>query len=81
MSMLALARLNATVIATNHLEPFLMTNLLLETPEVSAPARIINLASKGPSFFPCLKIEFDNLNEKAVWKRLWDESARLVQLD
>jgi NAD(P)-dependent dehydrogenase (short-subunit alcohol dehydrogenase family) len=34
-------------IAVNHLAPFLMTNLLLETIKTSAPARIINVSSES----------------------------------
>lgn len=51
-----------TIFATNHLGPFLMTNLLLDTLKASAPARIITIASKGLLTYPFLNIEFDNLN-------------------
>jgi NAD(P)-dependent dehydrogenase (short-subunit alcohol dehydrogenase family) len=46
-----------TTFAVNTLAPFLLTNLLLDTLQSSAPARVINVASKMQS----KKIEFDNL--------------------
>ena len=51
-----------TVFATNHVNIFLMTNLLLDTLKKSAPSRIITVASKGLISYPFLDIEFDNLN-------------------
>lgn len=51
-----------TVFATNHVNIFLMTQLLLETLKKSAPSRIITVASKGLVTYPFLDIEFDNLN-------------------
>jgi len=50
-----------TVFATNHMNIFLMTYLLLETLKKSAPSRIITVASKGLMTYPFLDIEFDNL--------------------
>ena len=50
-----------TVFATNHLGPFLLTNLILEMLNASAPARVLNVASKGLLSFPFLSIEFNNL--------------------
>jgi NAD(P)-dependent dehydrogenase (short-subunit alcohol dehydrogenase family) len=51
-----------TVFATNHVNIFLMTHLLLETLKASAPSRIITVASKGLVTYPFLDIDFDNLN-------------------
>lgn len=50
------------IFATNHLGPFLMTNLLLNTLKASAPSRVLNVSSKGLVAFPRLSIEFDNLS-------------------
>jgi NAD(P)-dependent dehydrogenase (short-subunit alcohol dehydrogenase family) len=49
------------VFATNHVNIFLMTHLLLDTLKKSAPSRIITVASKGLMTYPFLDIEFDNL--------------------
>ena len=51
-----------TIFATNHLAPFLLTNLLLPILKASTSARILNVASKGLIAHPFLHIEFDNLN-------------------
>jgi NAD(P)-dependent dehydrogenase (short-subunit alcohol dehydrogenase family) len=51
-----------TIFATNHLGPFLMTNLLLDTLKANAPSRVLTVASKGLITYPFLSIEFDNLN-------------------
>ena len=51
-----------TIFATNHIGVFLMTHLLLDTLQASAPGRIITVASKGLVVYPFLDIEFDNLN-------------------
>jgi NAD(P)-dependent dehydrogenase (short-subunit alcohol dehydrogenase family) len=51
-----------TVFATNHVNIFLLTQLLLPALEKSAPSRVITVASKGLITYPFLDIEFDNLN-------------------
>ena len=50
------------VFATNHVNIFLMTELLMDTLKKSAPSRVITVASKGLVTYPFLDIEFDNLN-------------------
>lgn len=50
--------------ALNHLAPFLLTNLLLDTIQASAPARIINVSSGAHTSG---KIEFDNLQGERVY--------------
>ena len=50
------------IFATNHLGPFLLTNLLLDTLKASAPARVLTVASQGLVTYPLLSIEFDDLN-------------------
>jgi NAD(P)-dependent dehydrogenase (short-subunit alcohol dehydrogenase family) len=49
------------IFATNHVNIFLMTHLLLDMLKKSAPSRIITVASKGLMTYPFLDIEFDNL--------------------
>lgn len=48
-------------IALNHLSPFLLTNLLLETIKASAPARIITLSSNAHN---AGQIDFEDLQGK-----------------
>lgn len=50
------------VFATNHVNIFLMTQILMETLKKSTPSRIITVASKGLVTYPFLDIEFDNLD-------------------
>jgi NAD(P)-dependent dehydrogenase (short-subunit alcohol dehydrogenase family) len=58
--------------ALNHLAPFLLTNLLLDTIKASAPARIINVSSDAHASG---KIDFDNLQgERGYSPRAYEHS-------
>src|SRR5512147_493809 len=58
--------------ALNHLAPFLLTNLLLDTIKASAPARIINVSSNAHASG---RIEFDNLQGERTYRpRAYDNS-------
>lgn len=50
-----------TIFATNHLGPFLMTNLLLDRLQASAPSRVVNISSMGLLTYPKMQISFDDL--------------------
>lgn len=44
-----------TVFAANHLGPFLLTNLLLDTLKASKPSRVVNVSSDGHRFGKIVK--------------------------
>ncbi|MCB1153974.1 SDR family oxidoreductase, partial [bacterium] len=54
-----------TTFGVNHLAPFLLTNLLLDTVKASAPARIVNVASM---LHKNSKLDFDNLQLNTGFK-------------
>src|SRR5258708_6469682 len=49
-----------TVFATNHLGPFLLTNLLLPVLKASAPSRVVTVSSSVQAI---AKIDFDDLQK------------------
>ncbi|NVM54339.1 MAG: SDR family oxidoreductase [Candidatus Helarchaeota archaeon] len=57
-----------TVFATNHLAPFLLTNLLLDVLKASAPARIINITS---GLHSRAKMDFDDLQSEKKFGAFW----------
>ncbi|MBI3650878.1 MAG: SDR family oxidoreductase [Acidobacteria bacterium] len=54
-----------TTFAVNHLAYFLLTNLLLEVLQQSAPSRIVNVSSAAHQYG---KVEFDNLQGERLYK-------------
>jgi len=53
-------------LATCHLGHFLLTHLLLDLLERSAPSRVINISSEAHKAGPGL--DFDDLNNEVIWK-------------
>lgn len=51
-----------TVWATNHLGPFLMTNLLWKALQAGGGGRVITVASKGLVVYPRLKIDYADIH-------------------
>ncbi len=47
--------------ATNTLAPFLLTNLLLPAMKKQSDARVINIASKGLTLYPNIKLDLEEL--------------------
>jgi NAD(P)-dependent dehydrogenase (short-subunit alcohol dehydrogenase family) len=54
-----------TTFATNHLAPFLLTNLLLDTLKESAPSRVVTVSSEAERWG---NIDFDDLQSKKRYR-------------
>src|SRR5215204_7316937 len=54
-----------TTLATNHLAPFLLTNLLLETLEQSAPSRVITVSSEAQRWG---NMDFEDLQSRRKYR-------------
>jgi NAD(P)-dependent dehydrogenase (short-subunit alcohol dehydrogenase family) len=63
--------------ALNHLAPFLLTGLLIDTIKASAPARIINVSSGAHTTG---KIEFDNLQGERGYSPRVYENTKLANI-
>src|SRR6266550_3219467 len=56
-----------TVLATNHLAPFLVTNLLLATLKASAPSRIVTVSSGGQAM---ARLNLDDLQSSRSYSEI-----------
>ncbi len=56
-----------TVLATNHLAPFLLTNLLLPVLKASAPSRIVTVSSSAQAM---ARLNLDDLQRKNGYKEI-----------
>src|ERR671939_258897 len=54
-----------TTLATNHLAPFLLTNLLLETLERSAPSRVITVSTEAQRWG---NLDFEDLQSRRNYR-------------
>lgn len=65
--------------ATNHLAPFLLTELLLDTLKASAPARIVNVSSLAHAYG---NIDFEDLQSQKnySWLKAYSQSKLAMNL-